>query len=185
MMALTADQIRGYASAAGFTGKDLDIAVGVALAESGGNPNAHNSVPPDNSYGLWQINMLGSLGPARRKQFGIDSNDKLFDPSVNAHAAFLIHKGSGWNAWTTYTSGKYKEHMSSGSDTTAPASSGGNPILGVGDAINAFGGTIFKGISNLAGILVAITLVVLGIVLLSRNLLPIGKASKLIKKVAS
>src|SRR3982750_492240 len=58
----------------------------IALAESNGNPTAHNAVPPDDSYGLWQINMRGKLGPARRQAFGIQSNTELFDPTKNARA---------------------------------------------------------------------------------------------------
>src|SRR4051794_8716603 len=103
MPTLSADAIRQYASAAGFSGNDLDIAVAVALAESGGNPKAHNATPPDDSYGLWQINMLGKLGPDRRKRFGLTSNDQLYDPATNAKAARIIFQGSGWSAWTTYT----------------------------------------------------------------------------------
>jgi hypothetical protein len=49
-----------------FTPADAVVAVAIALAESGGNPAAHNPVPPDDSWGLWQINMRGHLGPVRR-----------------------------------------------------------------------------------------------------------------------
>lgn len=127
-------QIAGYAKAAGFTGDNLAKAVAVALAESSGNANAHNPVPPDNSYGLWQINMLGSMGPARRKQFGLSSNEELFNPATNARAAFAISGGGkNFRPWSTYTSGKYLGYMSrarkaagnpdtsGGSTTTQPA----------------------------------------------------------------
>ncbi|NUT53892.1 MAG: transglycosylase SLT domain-containing protein [Saccharothrix sp.] len=112
MSKLSPEQIARHAHEAGFRGQDLTIAVAVALAESGGDPRAHNSTPPDNSYGLWQINMLGSLGPARRREFGLESNRELFDPTENARAANRISgDGRSWTPWTTYTSGAYKRHL--------------------------------------------------------------------------
>lgn len=107
MATLTADQIAGYAKAAGFPDSELRTAVGVALAESSGNTNAHNGTGKDNSYGLWQINMYGNMGPDRRRRFGISRNEELYDPAVNAKAAYIIWKDSGWKAWTTYTNNAY------------------------------------------------------------------------------
>lgn len=79
-------------------------AAAIALAESGGNPKAHDTRPPDDSYGLMQINMIGKLGPARRKQFGIGSNEALYDPQANMQAAFIIYKGAGnsFRPWSTF-----------------------------------------------------------------------------------
>lgn len=112
MSELSPAEIARYAHEAGFRGQDLTIAVAVALAESGGDPRAHNDTPPDNSYGLWQINMLGSLGPARRREFGLESNRELFDPLENAKAANRISgDGRSWTPWTTYTSGKYRQYL--------------------------------------------------------------------------
>lgn len=126
MANLSKEQIAMYASSAGFTGDNVKIAVAVAMAESGGNPRAHNPVPPDNSYGLWQINMLGSMGPARRKQFGLSSNADLFDPAKNAKAAFAISSGgSNWKPWSTYTNGAYKKYLD-GSVTVPPSTSPGD-----------------------------------------------------------
>lgn len=97
-------------SGGGAAGSACDVAAAVALAESGGNPNSHNTTPPDDSYGLWQINMYGNLGPARRQQFGLSSNSQLFDPATNARAmATISNGGRSWSAWTTYTSGRYKD----------------------------------------------------------------------------
>jgi hypothetical protein len=109
---LSPAQIAEYAHQAGFRGQDLTVAVAVAMAESAGNTRAHNAVPPDNSYGLWQINMIGSLGPARRDQFDLDSNRELFDPAENAKAAWAISgHGESFRPWTTYTSGAYKKFL--------------------------------------------------------------------------
>lgn len=150
MTTLTDAQIAGAAKAAGFTGSNLAKAVAIALAESSGNPNAHNAVPPDNSYGLWQINMLGSMGTARRKQFGLKSNDELFNPATNAKAAYAIAGGGkSFTPWSTYTSGAYFRYMSrankaAGNPDSAPGSSTGTGsgqqvglISGI-DSISAF-----------------------------------------------
>src|SRR5215831_6757861 len=63
--------LRALLASAGFHGQGLDTAVAVAMAESGGHPTSHNTNAGtgDNSYGLFQINMLGSLGPARMQQY--------------------------------------------------------------------------------------------------------------------
>jgi hypothetical protein len=170
--------VRFHAKIGGFSDADIPTAVAIAFAESGGNPKAHNSTPPDDSYGLWQINMLGDMGPARRKQFGISSNDALFDPTTNAKAAYAIYKGSGWNAWTTYTSGKYKEHLDKGKGgaklgntalENAAADTGVSEFTGLQSAINAVGENIFKGVSNVVGIILAIALLVGGIAILISN----------------
>jgi hypothetical protein len=109
---LSPEQIAQAAHEAGFRGHDLTTAVAVAMAESGGDPHAHNPVPPDNSYGLWQINMIGALGPDRRHEFHLDANKELFDPETNAKAAFAISgKGDSFQPWTTYTSGAYKKYL--------------------------------------------------------------------------
>jgi len=137
-------QIAGAAKAAGFSGSNLAKAVAIALAESSGNPNAHNAVPPDNSYGLWQINMLGSMGPARRKQFGLSSNNQLFDPVTNAKAAYAIAGGGkNFRPWSTYTSGAYLRYMSrankaAGNPSDAPSGTenGGVVQAGLGDVLS-------------------------------------------------
>ena len=74
----------------------------IAMKESGGNPSAYNGTPPDDSYGLWQINMYGNLGPARMSQFGLSNKSQLFDPATNAAAAYSIWNGNPNNlniAW--------------------------------------------------------------------------------------
>lgn len=112
MAKLSQAQVQMYAQSAGMPNPQLMAAI--AMAESSGNTRAHNPLGLDNSYGLWQINMLGSMGPARRKQFGITRNEELFDPAVNARAAAKILSGQGLAAWSTYTNGAYKKYMSGG-----------------------------------------------------------------------
>jgi cell wall-associated NlpC family hydrolase len=87
---------------AGFRGKALQTAFGIAKRESGGRAEAFNgnTGTGDRSYGLFQINMLGSMGPARRQQFGLRSDDDLFNPLTNAKSAFrMSNGGKDFGAW--------------------------------------------------------------------------------------
>jgi hypothetical protein len=102
------------ARTAGWIDEAVAIAVAIAMAESGGDPNAHNTNAGtgDNSYGLWQINMLGSMGPARRQQFGLSSNDELFNPATNARVAYEMSGGGGnWSPWSTWKNGAYRQYL--------------------------------------------------------------------------
>ncbi|HEV8275292.1 MAG TPA: transglycosylase SLT domain-containing protein [Streptosporangiaceae bacterium] len=113
--ALPSSTIHTFARRAGFTADQATTAVAVARAESGGRPCAHNPVPPDDSYGLWQINMLGQLGPDRRAALGLRSNRDLYDPAVNARAAFRISAGGrDWSPWTTFTRGTFRAFLGGG-----------------------------------------------------------------------
>lgn len=110
---LSAIELKDVLYEAGFRGKDLVEAWGTAMKESMGKPFAHNknSNTGDNSYGLFQINMIGSLGPARLKQFGLKNNKELFDPATNAKIAFIMSDGGkDWSAWHGITS-KTKSFM--------------------------------------------------------------------------
>lgn len=105
------------AQSAGLSGGAVAIAVAIALAESGGDTTNHtfSLVTGDDSYGLWQINMLGQMGPDRRKEFNLSSNEDLYNPSINARVmASLSGGGTNWRAWTTYTRGTYLLFLSRG-----------------------------------------------------------------------
>jgi len=89
-------------SAVGFEGKALKVAWAVVKKESNGRPLAFNGnvKTGDNSYGIFQINMIGGLGVARRDKFDLDSNKDLFDPVVNAQIAYYMsNEGSDWSSW--------------------------------------------------------------------------------------
>jgi hypothetical protein len=99
---MSPEDLKDLLYSVGFRGERLKQAWAVAMKESTGRPNAHNQndATGDNSYGLFQINMIGSLGPARRDQFNLESNDELFDPVRNAEIAyFMSNKGKNWSAW--------------------------------------------------------------------------------------
>ena len=109
----SAGNLVSLAQQAGFSPEQARIMAAIAMAESSGNPRAHNpnASTGDNSYGLWQINMLGSMGNSRRRQFGISSNEQLFNPNTNAAAARAIFDQQGFNAWSVYKSGAYRRFL--------------------------------------------------------------------------
>lgn len=106
--------LMGILSGAGFSGKSLQTAYAIMMAESGGRSGAHNgnAGTGDNSYGLFQINMLGAMGPERLRQYHLGSNNDLFDPATNARVAYqMSHGGTKWTDWSTYKSGAYKKYL--------------------------------------------------------------------------
>lgn len=93
----------------GFEGYSLRMAWAIVMKESTRRPFAHNqnSKTGDNSYGLFQINMIGSMGPDRLKKYNLNSNEDLFNPITNATIAYKMSDGGkNWSAWTTYEKAK-------------------------------------------------------------------------------
>lgn len=108
------EALLGYLQQAGLTGEALKMAWAIGMAESGGDPSAFNgdSSTGDQSYGLFQINMLGDLGPARLAQYGLSSNDELFDPMVNIRVMIEMSGNcTDWSPWSTYNRGDYEEFL--------------------------------------------------------------------------
>jgi len=140
MRALTPAQIAAHVRAAGFPEELVPTKVAIAMAESSGNPKAHNpnASTGDDSYGIFQVNMRGAMGPERRRQFGLQSNEQLFDPAINAQAAKKIFDSQGLNAWSVHKSGAYKQFMpeaqqaARASSSAAPAAPFAGPAGGVG-----------------------------------------------------
>lgn len=109
MAKLSAGQVYKLALDAGFTTSEARVMTTIAYYESGWETTVVNDKPPDLSYGLWQINMLGAKGPERRKALGLSRNEELLNPVVNARAAYYVYKpsskgglGQGFNAWSVY-----------------------------------------------------------------------------------
>jgi hypothetical protein len=94
---LSVAEIGSFAAKAGFSGTALAMAIAVALAESGGNPDATDH--DDNGTvdrGLWQINSVHT-------QFSPACD---YDPLCAAEAAFSISAGgTDWEPWVTYQHG--------------------------------------------------------------------------------
>lgn len=200
----TAAQLASLARDAGFSDSESLIAASIALAESGGNANAHNSKPPDDSYGLWQINMRGNLGPDRRKKFGIADNTALYDPATNAKAAHIVYKSQGWGAWTTYKGSKQTGFLDQiknavkgvgtiagwiatagnrvGIKGASAAASKVDQYTGISSAISDIGKNLFKSLETTGAILIALVFLVLGVILLSRKSV-ISTAGSVVKAV--
>lgn len=105
----------GYLQQAGLTGEELKMAWAIGMAESGGAPDAYNgdSSTGDMSYGLFQINMLGDLGPARMEQYGLSCYEDLFDPMTNIRVMIQMSANcSDWSPWSTYNRGNHEEFLS-------------------------------------------------------------------------
>jgi hypothetical protein len=129
---MTISEIASVASNAGFEGQDLVTAVAVALAESGGNPQAWGDAGiGEGSFGLWQISSK------YHPEYGPDFT-ALYDPQTNANAAFAIYSAAGnsFSPWSTFNLGSYQEFMDSAAAAVAtavtqnPGTSAGVLILG-------------------------------------------------------
>jgi hypothetical protein len=151
MPTLSQGQIQAYAQSAGLSPDRARVAAAVAMAESSGNTNAHNPVPPDDSYGLWQINMRPEAGgPERRRKLGITSNTALYDPATNARAmAMISNNGGNFSPWSTYTTPdpkkSYKRYMNGAGDTGSV-----NPALDMPDLLPDIGS--IPGLEPLVGL---------------------------------
>jgi hypothetical protein len=99
-----------YATNAGFAGSDAAVAVAIAMAESSGNASAYNpetaagAPAGKGSFGLWQIYLNA------HPEF---AGQNLFDPAVNANAAYSVYAvaGMSFTPWSTYNSGAYNAYM--------------------------------------------------------------------------
>lgn len=137
-MALSDAEIAGAARAAGFTGNDVAIAVAIALAESGGNPDAtHRNVNGSTDYGVWQINSVHK---------GLLAGGNWRDPNSNARMARAVQQGS-WRPWSSYNSGRYLRFLARGravaGTSTAAPSAGPDPSTAVGAAVDPSAGLAF------------------------------------------
>jgi hypothetical protein len=110
---LTDLELKELLGLVGFKGNDLVVAWAIAKKESNGRPLAFNGnhKTGDSSYGMFQINMIDSLGPDRRTKFDLESNAELFNPVKNAEIAYYMTSGGDdWSSWKGITP-KTKEWM--------------------------------------------------------------------------
>jgi hypothetical protein len=117
---LSPQQIYEIARGAGFPQKLAVTMTAIALRESGGNPDVHNTdaATGDDSYGLWQINLKDPQVRADIANAGLISStpDALLDPGVNAKAAFILYAGKTSNiniAWYINKGGDYQTRYES------------------------------------------------------------------------
>jgi len=91
--------LEGLWGRAGGPASQAHVAAAIALAESSGNPLAHN---PSGASGLWQI--LGQVFPGN-----------IFDPYINArNAVRKYYQAGGFSPWVTYETGAYRQFMDNG-----------------------------------------------------------------------
>jgi Lysozyme like domain len=94
-------EIMGVAQQAGFSQAGSMIAAAIAMAESGGNPNAVGD--GGQSYGLWQIYL-----PAHPNV----TPQQAENPSTAAQLAYSISSGGqNWTPWSTYNNGSYLQFL--------------------------------------------------------------------------
>lgn len=146
-MVYTYGQLEQIWISAGGNPGAASVAAAIAMAESGGNPNATN-VNTNGSIdrGLWQIN-------------SIHGSQSTFDPMGNARSAIAIsNNGSNWAPWcTAWTNGcsgtldptspntpagKYFA-LNAGAAPSGNFENAGNPSSGGGLLGGIFSGTIF------------------------------------------
>jgi phage-related protein len=112
---------------------DANLMAAIALAESGGDPRAHN---PSGASGLWQI--LGKPFPG-----------DAFDPATNARMAGAKLSSQGLGAWVAYTNGAYRKFMGGGDS--------GGGLLGkitgaIGDLLSKGAGLILDKLPGAGGL---------------------------------
>ena len=72
----------------------------ISYRESRWQPGVRKNDDVEDSFGLFQINMKGNLGPVRRGHYGLSSNEELLDPLMNIKAArILFGDGQGIKHW--------------------------------------------------------------------------------------
>ena len=138
MTTYTYSQLEGLWEQAGGSTALAPVMAAIAMAESGGNSDAYNA---SGATGLWQI--LGAVNAS--------DQGSLTNPQTNAKEAVLKYKTQGLGAWTTYTSGAYKQFLQSGTAATntsgtqqqqsnaTPGSSPGG-VVGFAESIPLMGG---------------------------------------------
>jgi hypothetical protein len=90
---------------AGFSGNGLKMAKAIVFYESTNRPMALNK--SSNCYGIFQINMTGSMGPDRREKYRLKSNEDLYNPLISAQIAYqMSNGGKNWSAWSTESAAK-------------------------------------------------------------------------------
>lgn len=137
MARLTMSQAYAYARQAGFDPASAVIAAAIGMAESGLVTNSRGDVGLETSYwgpsvGIMQIRTVKSAtGTGGDRDIA-----RLDDPLQNMIAAYDIsHKGKDFSAWTTYTSGKYRQFLNQ-----ASGSAGASPAGGTVQTVGLLGG---------------------------------------------
>lgn len=119
------DDTVNAAHGAGFSSDGAIVMAAIATAESSRDLHVVNDTAStgDYSVGAWQINYYGSLRAGRVKEFGTPGHLARSGVNGQAHAAYVVWQQQGFDAWSTYKSGEYKQYLKGGQGTIgAPAS---------------------------------------------------------------
>lgn len=104
------EEARQLAVNAGYTGSGIDTAAAIGMAESSGNPYAHNTKGED-SYGLMQLNAAAHGDKVR-----------TFDPQQNMNLSYEISRGGkDFSPWSVYKDGSYRKYLQSGRGQPPPS----------------------------------------------------------------
>jgi len=137
MVDYSAREIYRFARLAGFSPDQSVTMTAIALAESGGNSNAHNS-SGENSRGLWQINLDAHGDWAGRRD--------LYDPVENAKAAFKVSGGGHDVSPWTVTHGANPRYVTYKSEAQAAARAcGDTAAIGVWTGTPGYGHPLSPG----------------------------------------
>lgn len=172
MPVLSDSAIAQLAVNAGFKGSDIPTAVAVALAESGGNPDAKN---PSGAEGLWQV--MWAL-------HGFSGN--AFDPQTNANAAHTVWSQQGWAAWTTWKNGRYLVYMGRASVAAATTANHGSNSSGSSSTSSNATSAGVSGLqkATMGGLWLRVGAFLLGTLLLVEGILQATGANKTIVQFA-
>jgi hypothetical protein len=170
---------------------DPDIMAAIAMAESGGKYRALNrNTNGSTDKGLWQINSIHGLE---------GKGYNLYDPEDNAKAASVVYDKQGYKAWAVYNSGAYKKYAPENVYPTGVGTTGfkvDGVTSSIGNAVNAATETVTRVGLSAGALTVALTLLVLGVVILMRSSLskaasvagvgnPVGKTLSKVSKVVT
>lgn len=130
------EQVARWAYDAGFRGDALIKILAISKRESGWDPAAYNGQGNDDSVGLTQINMIGTLGPdraAKLKAMGYGdgtvegAKEALKNGAINmAFAYYLSGGGTDFSPWTTASGPDYKTDQEEARRIVANAGLGGD-----------------------------------------------------------
>jgi hypothetical protein len=146
---------------------DPDVMAAIAMASSGGKfRESRKRGDGSVTRGLWQISSVHGFADL-----------DLFDADDNARAAARVYARGGYAAWGSYSSGAYAEHMPENVYPPGVGATGFtvNPVdavKGIPDAIrggvNALTETVMRATVSAGAMVVAVTLLVLGVAILIR-----------------
>ena len=114
-------QLEGLWIQAGGNKALAPLMAAIALAESGGNPDANNTTDnggTQTSWGLWQVSNGTHQWPGQA-----DPNN----PQANAKYAVQKYQSQGLGAWGTYQSGAYLQYYQGSTDPSALPKGGAGP----------------------------------------------------------